>query len=75
MDGWSAALAMLASSPHCLGQNDRGWRASLDFLLAPASFLKLIEGQYQARPGSGGPRAPSGGGFSYTDLALEGAGA
>lgn len=54
IDGWRAALAKLDESSHCLGDNDRGWRASLDFILQKKSFLKLREGVYDDRPPTGG---------------------
>lgn len=39
------------ASPFLRGDNDRGWRASLDFLLKPESFAKLMEGAYDPAPG------------------------
>jgi hypothetical protein len=49
LDGWEAAMHALRKSGHCQGRNDRGWRADLDFLLQPASFVRLIEGRYEDR--------------------------
>ena len=51
LEGWMAALEKLRNAPFCLGDNDRGWRANLDFLLQPASFTKLIEGYYVSKSG------------------------
>jgi len=50
IDGWRAALAKARASPHCCGQNDRGWTASFDFLTQASSFAKLMEGNYDPRP-------------------------
>lgn len=50
VDGWRAALAKARASPHCCGQNDRGWTASFDFLTQASSFTKLMEGNYDPRP-------------------------
>ena len=54
IEGWKDALRKLDKSRHCCGDNDRGWRANIDFLLQPSSFTKLIEGCYdgvgQAKP-------------------------
>ena len=50
LPGWEYALAKARASPHCCGQNDRGWTASFDFLTRQSSFSKLIEGNYDARP-------------------------
>jgi uncharacterized protein YdaU (DUF1376 family) len=49
IETWRRALAMVEASNHCLGRNDRGWTASLDFLLQPSSFVKVIEGNYANR--------------------------
>jgi uncharacterized protein YdaU (DUF1376 family) len=46
LDGWIEALEKLENSPFCLGKNDRGWRADLDFMLQPKSFNRLREGAY-----------------------------
>lgn len=58
IEGWRVAMAKLAASPLCTGDNDRGWRADIDFVLQPKSFTRLMEGFYDARApvgrGSGG---------------------
>lgn len=51
LPGWDAALAKVAASAFCHGENDRGWVADLDFLLQQSSFTKLMEGKYDNRPG------------------------
>jgi hypothetical protein len=43
---WGEAIEALGA-PFCLGQNDRKWKADLDFLLQPSSYLRLIEGFYR----------------------------
>ena len=48
-EGWTAALRKLEESPHCRGENDRGWRADLDFVCRAKSFNKLIEGSFSNR--------------------------
>lgn len=50
--GWRIAMDRVRSSPFLRGDNDRGWRASLDFLLKPESFAKLMEGAYDPAPGA-----------------------
>ena len=47
--GWDHALAKARASPHCNGQNDRGWVANFDFLTRQSSFAKLMEGNYDDR--------------------------
>jgi uncharacterized protein YdaU (DUF1376 family) len=57
IEGWIEALEHIAGSPFLLGQNDRGWQITFDFMLRPTSLLKLLEGNYdngadrQARAG------------------------
>ncbi|MDX0250275.1 DNA replication protein [Sinorhizobium meliloti] len=47
---WAEACRRMANSAFCRGDNDRGWRADLDFLCQPKSFNGLIEGKYDDRP-------------------------
>ena len=49
IEGWQEALDKIEISGHCLGNNDRGWTASFDFLLQPSSLAKLLEGNYDDR--------------------------
>ncbi|RME97719.1 MAG: hypothetical protein D6773_15405 [Alphaproteobacteria bacterium] len=46
LDGWNAALVAIENSRFLRGENGKGWRANLDFLLQPSSLNKLIEGGY-----------------------------
>jgi hypothetical protein len=46
LPGWKEALAAIERQPFLLGRNNRGWRASLDFLLQPESLNKVREGAY-----------------------------
>lgn len=46
IEGWTAALAALAKSRHCRGDNDRRWKADLDFVCQAKSFRRLLEGFY-----------------------------
>lgn len=45
-EAWTDALMLVARSPFCCGENDRGWRANFDFVLQPSSMAKLLEGNY-----------------------------
>ena len=41
---WFAKFfAKVALNPHWLGENDRGWRADLDWILKPDNFVKILE--------------------------------
>ena len=53
--GWREALAAVEASPLCLGDNERGWRADLDFVCQAKSFSKLREGSYAPRVVATGP--------------------
>lgn len=33
-------------TPFCRGENDRGWRATIDWALKPANITKVLEGNY-----------------------------
>jgi len=52
------AIAAVPSKPWLMGQNDRGWRADLDWLLRTDSITRLREGKYDhgqlARPANDG---------------------
>lgn len=48
---WVGVIAKLAGSNFCNGQNDRGWRADIDFLLRPDTHVKAFEGKYDNRTG------------------------
>jgi len=43
-EGWETALANIERNPFMRGRNDRGWRASLDYVLQAKSYAKLVEG-------------------------------
>ena len=43
---WELALKYLEESQFCRGNNERGWKADLDFILQPTSFWRLVEGRY-----------------------------
>jgi hypothetical protein len=54
VDGWKQALANIERSGFLTGQNDRGWKADLDFLVSPKSFGKIHDGGF----GNGRHRSP-----------------
>jgi len=61
IEGWKAALAKIRGSPFLLGENDRSWRADIDFLLSLSKFTKLMEGAYDR---SGKVQGPNAGGLT-----------
>jgi hypothetical protein len=63
---WEAACIRMVKSDLCLGRRS-DWTASIDFLLQPSSFIKLMEGNYDNRApqGTGPPKR----GHSFDDIA------
>lgn len=48
-DNVLTAIQSIPDSPFLLGQNERGWKANFDWLMAPNYCAKLIEGGYHNR--------------------------
>lgn len=47
---WRVAMRKASESAFCRGENDRGWRATVDWFLRPETVTRLLEGQYDDRP-------------------------
>lgn len=47
--GMLEAVAKVEASAFCRGDNDRFWKADLDFILQPKSLAKLLEHGYPSR--------------------------
>jgi hypothetical protein len=45
-DDITEAIWAVPRTPFLRGENPRGWKANIDFMLQPASFTKIIEGTY-----------------------------
>lgn len=43
---WEAIVDRVSKSQFLLGANSRGWKADIDFMLRPESWVKVIEGKY-----------------------------
>ena len=43
---WTAAIGRISASKFCLGDSERGWRASFDWLITPDAVVKIMEGKY-----------------------------
>lgn len=54
LDGWNQALQNIAEMPFCCGENDRSWRVTIDWLLKPANFVKILEKTYDKPRNEGG---------------------
>jgi hypothetical protein len=70
LTGWLDAMAKIRGSPFCTGDNDKGWKADLDFVLQRKSFTRLMEGSYDAKQGK---RSKSGNSITNTLDALDAA--
>jgi hypothetical protein len=54
LEGWLEVIRRINASDFCRGDNDRGWRASPDWLLRPDTANKVMEGKYErAKRGNG----------------------
>lgn len=53
LGGWQKALEKIRGDPFFTGDNPRGWRANIDFLLREDRFAKLMEGGYDKRKPAG----------------------
>jgi len=45
-DSWDAFWGFVRKQPFLAGQNDRGWRCDLEWLMKPSNFAKVCEGSY-----------------------------
>jgi hypothetical protein len=46
LEQWRTACRKINASPFCCGRNERGWRATIDFLLKPGRLTRVLEGAY-----------------------------
>lgn len=46
---WVDIIRKITESPFCCGDNDRGWTASVDFMLRPDTHIKVLENKYQSK--------------------------
>ncbi len=60
LSGVLQGLEKLKSSPFLCGDNDRGWKADIDFFLRESSFTKLMEGAYDRKKSNGNGSSQTG---------------
>lgn len=46
-------LEAAGRSPFLAGNNTNGWKAGIDWLMKPANFMKVLEGNFDPNPGAG----------------------
>ena len=49
LEWWQSFFDYVKSCPHLIGENDRGWKPNLEWLVERKNFVKIIEGNYEAR--------------------------
>lgn len=52
IDGWRAACEKIEVNAWMRGENSRGWKADLDFMLQEKTFTRLMEGSYDGKSGN-----------------------
>lgn len=48
---WREAILKIPDSPFLRGENDRGWKANVEWFLRPETLTKILEGNYDSRKG------------------------
>lgn len=66
LDGWKSALEKAEASDFCMGRapprpGHPPFKMDIDFLLQQQSFVRLMEGKYDNREGTGDPNGTGGG--------------
>ena len=49
-DNWRQGIEIIPTRPFLIGQNDRGWKADIEWFMQPDSLTKIIEGKYAQTP-------------------------
>jgi uncharacterized protein YdaU (DUF1376 family) len=49
---WESVIRRIAASAFCRGENTRGWKADVDFILKPDTHVRVLEGKYDNTPKS-----------------------
>jgi len=50
-ENWREAIERVRCSPFCTGDNDRGWKADIDWFLRPDTVTRLLEGAFDGKTG------------------------
>jgi hypothetical protein len=45
-ENWKAGIEAIPTRPFLIGQNDRGWKADIEWFMQPDSLTKIMEGKY-----------------------------
>lgn len=70
IEGFHALCGKIRGSPMLCGKNERGWKASFDWVLKPANLTKIMEGNYDAADNSHSKPGSITGAFAELDAAI-----
>ena len=59
VENWQEGIKRVAGSDFCTGKNDRAWVATFDWFIRPDSLVRIMEGKYANRNGTGKPQNES----------------
>ena len=48
-DNWREGIEIISKLSFCLGDNNRGWTADIDWFLRPDTLTYILEGKYDSR--------------------------
>lgn len=57
LEGWRNYCGRIRGSPFCCGNNDRGWKADIDFALSEEKMNRVLEGKYDETTGRNNGRS------------------
>lgn len=49
LQGWETMIEIIKASPHLLGENERRWTVTFDWVLESKNLTKIMEGNYRDR--------------------------
>jgi hypothetical protein len=59
-ENWQGIIERLSKSSFCTGNNGRGWKADIDWILKDSTnYAKVLEGKYDNKTDSGGAELPA----------------
>lgn len=56
VQNWEEGIKRVAESDFCTGKNERAWVATFDWFIRPDSLVRIMEGKYANRNGTGKPQ-------------------
>ena len=55
---WENLFSKIITTPFLMGENDRGWKTDIDFVINPGNHIKILEGKYDLITGNGFNQKP-----------------